>query len=248
MRRRQDRLAPTGAELCPGTRAAKRFERRGAETVQVTASGQGSWTRRSLLMQCDRETPRSGPASATTTTTPTPMCKAGSLCSLSWREPVPQDWRSLGPGFASSWNLCARAFPKGKLDRFPGRGRRAHCENKQFRAPRKSGQADRWPSELPSRSPEGWPCRPASEDSPPPARCALPGNARPAAPAACACSWPFLGKEPPLPSRAGGRKTPEAPTTPHPICHGPIKWQQLLPCLPSLGWGCGSQVPINQEP
>lgn len=121
VRRRQDRLAPTGAELCPGTRAAKRFERRGAETVQVTASGRGSWTRRSLLMQCDRETPRSGPASATTTTTPAPMCKAGSLCSLSWREPVPQDWRSLGPGFASSWNLCARAFPKGKLDRFPGR-------------------------------------------------------------------------------------------------------------------------------
>lgn len=31
---------------------------------------------------------------------------------------------------------------------------------------------------------------------------------------------------------------------PYPICHGPIKWRQLLPCLPSHG----PQVPINQEP
>lgn len=72
----------------------------------------------------------------------------------------------MGPRFACSWNPRPRAFPKG----------------------RKSRPADRWPSELPSRSPGGWLCRPATEDSPPPAHRALAPNARPAAPAAWASS------------------------------------------------------------
>lgn len=55
------------------------------------ASGQGSWTRRSLPMQCDRETPRPGPASAT-------MCKARTLCPLPGERPSPGTGEAWGRG------------------------------------------------------------------------------------------------------------------------------------------------------